>query len=361
MKIELRPIKVRDLFNRYKNDHEEGVVGYRGLLNIRPKYQREFIYKDKQRDAVMNTVRENLPLNVFYWVKNANGTYEMLDGQQRSISICEYINNKYAFNRQKFFNLEKEEQEQILDYELMVYFCEGDAREKLDWFKTINIAGEKLTPQELRNAIYAGTWLEDAKRYFSRTGCAAYEIGQKYLKGTPIRQDYLETAIKWAAGDTAVEDYMAGHQHNKEALPLWEHFQNVIDWVKSVFTNYRKEMKGIDFGALYSQYKNEVFDPAEIEKKVAELMIDDDVTNKRGIYTYIFTDDTKYLNIRAFDNRQKREVFEKQDGICANCHEKFAIEEMEADHITPWSEGGQTVIDNCQMLCKECNRRKGAK
>lgn len=176
MRIELNEIPVRELVAGYVNNQEDGVIGFGGRLNIRPKYQREFVYKDKQRDSVIETVRKDFPLNVMYWVKNSDGTYEVLDGQQRTISICEYVSGNFSLNFQYFHNLTDTEQEQILDYRLMVYFCEGTDREKLDWFKTINIAGEKLTDQELRNAVYTGTWLTDAKRYFSKTGCPAYGL-----------------------------------------------------------------------------------------------------------------------------------------------------------------------------------------
>ena len=208
MKIELKEITIREVSKEYFNDNEEGVVGFNGKLNIRPKYQREFVYKDKQRDAVIETVIKNFPLNVMYWVKNEDDTYEVLDGQQRTISICEYVTSSFSLNSMYFHNLTNVEKEQILDYKLMVYFCEGNDKEKLDWFKTINIAGEKLTNQELRNAIYTGTWLTEAKKYFSKTGCAAYNIGNDYMNGSAIRQDYLETAISWLSNDN-IEQYMA--------------------------------------------------------------------------------------------------------------------------------------------------------
>jgi uncharacterized protein with ParB-like and HNH nuclease domain len=242
MQIKLREISVREVTAGYINNQEDGVVGYGGLLNIRPKYQREFVYRDKQRDAVIETLMRDFPLNVLYWVKNEDDTYEVLDGQQRTISICEYVAGKFSLNYRSFYNLEEIEKEQILDYKLMVYFCEGNDREKLDWFKTINIAGEKLTDQELRNAIYTGTWLTEAKKYFSRTSCPAYGIGSDYLTGSPIRQDYLETAISWISDDH-IEQYMATHQHEPNAFELWSYYQNVITWTQSAFPNYRKEMK----------------------------------------------------------------------------------------------------------------------
>src|SRR3990167_4595081 len=234
MKIKLKEITIKEVANKYTNDNEEGVVGYGGKLNIRPKYQREFVYKDHQRDAVIETVRKNFPLNVMYWVENEDGTYEVMDGQQRTISICEYVAGKFSLNYQYFHNLESVEKEKILDYKLMVYFCEGNDKEKLDWFKTINIAGEKLTDQELRNAIYTGTWLTDAKRYFSKSGCPAHGIGSDYLSGVAIRQDYLETAISWLSNGN-IEQYMADNQHKPNANELWLYFQKVISWIEVVF------------------------------------------------------------------------------------------------------------------------------
>jgi len=360
MKIELKEITIREVSNGYANNDEEGVIGYGGDLNIRPKYQREFIYKDKKRDAVVQTIRKDFPLNVMYWVKNKDGTYEVLDGQQRTISICEYIAGKFSLDYQYFHNLEREEQDQILDYKLMIYFCEGDDKEKLDWFKTINIAGEKLSDQELRNAIYTGPWLTDAKRYFSKTNCPAYNIASDYLNGSSIRQNYLETAIDWISGGN-IEEYMAENQHKLNANGLWLYFQAVIGWVAAIFPNYRKEMRGVAFGALYNECKDNEYDAGILNGKIADLMKDEDVTKKSGVYPYVLTGDEKYLNIRAFNDNQKREAYERQGGICVKCGEHFELEEMEGDHITPWCEGGKTIAENCQMLCKHDNRIKSGK
>lgn len=360
MKIELKEITIREVANGYFNDNEEGVVGFGGQLNIRPKYQREFVYKDKQRDSVIETVQKIFPLNVMYWVKNEDGTYEVLDGQQRTISICEYVTGSFSLNSMYFHNLTDVEQNQILDYKLMVYFCEGNDKEKLDWFKTINIAGEKLTNQELRNAIYTGTWLTEAKKYFSKTGCPAYSIGSDFLTGSPIRQDYLETAISWLSNDN-IEQYMAENQHKPNANELWLYFNNLISWVRVVFPKYRREMKGVNYGILYNNFKDQEFDSAKLEEEITRLMQDEDVTKKSGIYEYVLTRNEKYLNIRAFTDKQKREAYERQNGICVKCNVEFEINEMEADHITPWHEGGRTNADNCQMLCKYDNRVKSGK
>lgn len=360
MEIELKQITIREVAEGYVNDDEEGVVGYKGKLNIRPKYQREFVYKDKQRDAVIETIRKNFPLNVMYWVKNEDGTYEVMDGQQRTISFCEYVAGDFALDYKYFHNLQNDEKEQILNYKLMIYFCEGTDKEKLDWFKTINIAGEKLTDQELRNAIYSGTWLTDAKRHFSKTNCPAYDMASDYMTGSPIRQDYLETAISWINNDK-IEEYMAVHQHDPNANELWLYFQAVINWVKATFPKYRREMKGISWGVLYNQFKSAKLDPKKLEEQITKLMQDEEVTKKSGIYPYILTGEEKYLNLRSFTDNQKREAYEKQNGICPKCMKHFEIEEMEADHITPWHEGGKTTAENCQMLCKHENRVKSGK
>ena len=394
MNIELHKITVRELTKGYADNNENGVRAYGGLLDVRPPYQREFVYGEKERDAVIDTLTNGFPLNVMYWaVRNvadcvpqsgqpicgdadsdradsicgdADGDrakYEIIDGQQRTISICQYVNGDFAFNFRYFHNLQPDEQEQILNYELQVYICSGSDSEKLKWFKTINIAGKELTEQELRNAVYAGSWVSDAKRYFSKNGAPAAKIGGYYLTGSAIRQDYLETAISWIS-DGNVEVYMSNHQHDPSAAQLWQFFQSVITWIETSFrpTKERKKiMKGVDWGMLYKQYKDQVFDLKAVDDEVKRLILDDDVTKKTGIYPYILTRKEKYLSIRAFTDAQKLSAYERQMGFCADCGQHFELSQMEADHITPWHLGGKTVAENCQMLCRDCNRRKSGK
>ena len=360
MNIELKEITIGELTDGYEDNEEAGVVGFGGKLDIRPPYQREFIYKDKQRDAVIDTVKKEFPLNVMYWAVRDDGNFEVIDGQQRTISISQFVEGDFAFENRYFHNLQADEQEQILNYKLTVYLCSGTDSEKLEWFKTINIAGEKLTDQELRNAVYSGSWVSDAKRFFSKNGCAAYGLGGDYLNGSPIRQDFLETAIKWIS-EESIETYMAKNQHEPNVNELWLYFQSVISWVKAVFPKYRREMKGIEWGFLYNEFKDEKYDSKNLETEIARLMQDEDVTKKKGIYQYLLTGKEKYLNIRAFSPNQKREAYERQKGICPVKKEHYPIEEMEADHITPWHLGGKTTAENCQMLSKEANREKGGK
>ncbi len=360
MRIQLKKITVEKLCDGFVDNAEQGVVAYGGNLDVRPPYQREFIYKDKERDAVIDSVRKDFPLNVMYWAVREDGNYEVIDGQQRTLSICQYVNGDYSINGLAFHNLKHNQQEQILRYRLMVYFCSGNDSEKLDWFKTINIAGKEHYEQELRNAVYAGSWTADAKRYFSKTGCAASGLASDYLQGSPIRQDYLETAIKWRS-EGKIVDYMSEHQHDKNATPLWQYFQRVIGWVKATFPDYRSEMKGVDWGTLYNKFKDKEFDTDKVEKRVAELMQDDDVERKSGIYPYVLDGNERHLNIRAFSDNMKREAYERQKGICVKCKAKFQLSEMEGDHIKPWHEGGKTIAANCQMLCKDDNRRKSGK
>lgn len=358
MKIELKEVPIRDLVEGYQDNEENGVVGYGGRLDIRPPYQREFIYKDKQREAVIDTVTQDFPLNVMYWAVLENGRYEVIDGQQRTISICQYLNGDFAFDMRYFHNLQADEQEQILGYKLMVYLCSGTDSERLKWFRTINIAGEKLTEQELRNAVYSGSWVSDAKRYFSKRSRPA--IGDDYMDGSANRQAYLETAISWISNRN-IETYMGNHQHDPTAIELWNYFQSVISWVKATFPRYRREMKGIEWGFLYNGFKNYKLDPVKLEQEVTQLMADEDVTSKKGIYSYVLNRQEKYLNIRGFSDREKREAYERQQGKCVKCGNQFEISQMEADHITPWHEGGKTNASNCQMLCREDNRRKSGR
>lgn len=378
MKIEKSEISIQEIVKYDKDTKEckgfidkgeEGVYGLDGSLNIRPIYQREYRYEDKPRNAVINSIINNFPLNILYWIKNKDGKYEVLDGQQRLVSIGHYVSNEFAVELpdigvRYFQSLTPQKQDQILNYKLDVYFCEGTDEERIQWFQIINTGALKLTNQEIRNSIYSGPWVTDARRYFSKTNCVAYRLANDYLLGTPIKQEYLETVINWISGRN-IEDYMSKHKNDENAEELWRYFQEVIEWTKSTFTVYRKEMKGVQWGFLYNDYKNNIYNPVKIENDVSRLMMDEDVSDKKGIYEYVLTNrtkkDEKLLNIRSFTDKDKTEAYENQKGICSHCKEHFDISDMEADHITPWSKGGKTVTENCQLLCLHCNRTKSAK
>lgn len=361
MKIEPHEITVRELIANYKDNGEEGVWGYGGKLNIRPPYQREFVYNDKQKKAVIESIMNGFPLNVMYWSVNDNGTYEIIDGQQRTMSICEYCHTNKSFGfkidgiERGFQNLSEERKNKILDYKLMIYFCKGTSDDKRDWFKIINTAGEQLTNQELLNAIFSGSWVTDAKRYFSKRNCMAAEIAKDYVTGRVDRQEYLETAIKWISKGR-IEEYMKDHQKDPNANELQLYFKSVIHWVEATFTVYRKEMKGVNWGALYDKYKDKQYDTDELEREISTLMQDEDATNKKGIYSYVLTRDERFLNIRIFSDKIKREVYERQGGKCFYCGKPFDFSEMEGDHKIPWSKGGKTIADNCKMACRTCNK-----
>ena len=339
MKIVLKDITVRDLSAGYSDTTENGVKGFGGKLDIRPPFQREFVYKDQQRDAVIDTASKGFPLNVMYWSVRDDGDFEIIDGQQRTISLCQYVHGEFSVRigtfkeKRAFHNLQDDEQERLLDYPLTVYLCSGTDTEKLEWFKTINIAGEQLTEQELRNAVYHGPWVTDAKRWFSKPNCPAQAIGTKYLNGSAIRQDFLETAIRWRAVEGDIEQFMSDHQKQESAKELWDYFEKVIEWAKACFPKYRKQMKGVPWGPLYNEHGPAVLDAEKAEEEVKRLLMDDDVTNKSGIYSFVF------------DGKERHK-------------DSYTIAEMEADHITPWHAGGKTNAANCQMLCKEDNRRK---
>ena len=372
MQIELKSIPIRDLIEGYSNDPDTGVRAYGGKLDVRPPYQREFRYDEKQKRAVIETIMKGFPLNIMYWSDSGDGTYEMIDGQQRTLSICEFYTHDFNIVDKDrgvlFFNtLTDEEKKAFLDYELTIYFCSGTDKEKLDWFRVINIAGEKLLDQELRNAVYSGPFVTDARRYFSKRGCAAYQIGSDYMSGVSEEQAYLETILKWAARKDNIQDekpidkYMALHQFEPNANKLWAYYIRIITWVRTTFPVYRREMKGLDWGAMYDEFGEKIYDTNALEKQIHDLMEDDEIQKKPGIYRYVLSGDLRDLSFRAFDKKQRREAYERQKGICVHCGQHFTLEEMEADHITPWIEGGTTVAENCQMLCKTCNRTKGIK
>ena len=378
MKIKETKIKVSSLCEGYRDDGDGGVYGYDDgthKLIIRPEYQREFIYNDKQRAAVVETVINNFPLNVMYWSKVSDNEYEVLDGQQRTISLGQYLNGDFSVkvdgNDKYYHNLTNAEKEQILNYELTIYICDGDDKEKLDWFKIINIAGEVLTNQELLNATYHGPWLSDAKKYFSKRNCVAGQVADGFIKGNPIRQEYLEKVLSWIADRDGLDDgrqYMAIHQHDVDANDLWVYFQEVIAWAKRMFPGVNQKLTECqDWGILYNKYKNNAYNTNELKETIDRLVLDEDVTKQQGIIPYVLSERTKHdekiLSIRAFPEAMKRRVYEKQGHKCPFCvrngvEKEYAFEEMQGDHIVPWSKGGKTVEDNLQMLCSKCNNDK---
>lgn len=366
MNIDPIEITLKELVKNYSDQGEDGVTAYDGKLDVRPPYQREFIYKDKQRNAVIDTVNEKYPLNVMYWSEREDGTFEIIDGQQRTISICQYVNGDFAHNFRYFHNLDPTEQEKFLNYKLNIYVCKGTPEEKLKWFETINIAGEKLTEQELRNAVYPGEFLSDAKRYFSKRNSSAYLLAKDLVNGTPERQELLETALKWICNKEGLKDiryYMAQHQHDPNATLLWNYFQTVINWVKNTFNVPKRKsiLKGLDWGKWYEENKDKVINKEDLDNRINTLIKDSEVTNKKGIVPYIFTNDERYLGLRTFGEDIKEEVYAEQDGICPVCGEHYDYDAMECDHIIPWSKGGRTVKENAQMLCMMCNRKKSNK
>lgn len=363
--ITLHDVTIRELVDGYRDEGDDGVFGYGGRLDIRPPYQREFVYDEKKRLAVIDSVVNELPLNVMYWVVRDDGGYEVMDGQQRTISIGQFVNGEFSYGMRYFHNFEPEERERFLDYRLKVYFCSGTDEEKLRWFERINIAGEDLSKQEIRNAVYHGPWVTDAKRWFSKRNAPARKIAQNYVSAKFERQGCLETAIQWFVSeksDEAVRTFMAEHQHDPDAFELWNYFQGVIGWIESKFrhTSDRvKILKGLDWGALYAKCGTAKLDRDWIESETRRLLIDDEVTSKRGIVPYLLTGEERHLSLRAFTDAQALTMYERQGGICPLCGRKFELAEMHADHVTPWCRGGRTTLENGQMLCHDCNWTKG--
>ena len=389
----LDTLTIRQLIDRYCDNGDNGVVALGGKLNVRPAFQREFVYSPKDRDMVMKSVYNNLPLNVMYWAKNPDGTFEIIDGQQRTISICQFITNDDGYGNpiainfdgrrtQTFANLSPEKQQEILDdYKLQVYVCDGTEDEKLEWFHTINIAGKVMEEQELLNADYTGTWLTSAKAFFSKKNnnqalnYRYYDNNQKHNlialnSEAANRQALLHLVLGWIIETDKdqypeIKHYMSKHRNDQNADELINYYKSVIDWVHDMFGEiYYNEMRGLPWGLIYNKYRDNIYGHSEIQQTVARLMADDEVQNKKGIFDYVFDNNKKHLNLRQFDSNIKRTVYQKQRGICPYCanteneSKMWGFDEMEGDHIVPWAKGGKTVPENCQMLCKHHNRIK---
>lgn len=387
MKTKLRTdITIEDICKGFVYNELEGkgLYGLNGKLVIQPEYQRNYIYADGKRDvAVIESTLKGYPLGLIYFTKVGENKFEVLDGQQRITSIGRFITEKFAIKdenwmEQYFTGLSTDKQEKILKTPLLIYECEGTETEIKEWFKTINISGVPLNMQELRNAIYSGEFVTLAKEEFSNSQNSQNQKRGAYIKGVVNRQDYLETALSWVSKGE-IDNYMSKHRHDDNILELKTYFNSVIDWASSIFLNVENEMCGLEWGRLYETYHNNSYDIEKVTKQVKELYSDSYIKNRKGIFEYILggCQDTKLLEVRIFDDATKKSVYATQTkqaeekGIsncpyCAIGHDNnknkiWKITEMDADHVTAWSKGGATNINNCQMLCKSHNRAKGNK
>lgn len=367
----------------FDRNEDKGLFGLDGQLIIQPEYQRNYIYGDGKRDvAVVESLLKGYPLGLIYFVKNADGMYEVLDGQQRITSFARYVNKSRPFaveigGKPRYFDsLDADQQKLIVDAPLTIYVCEGEPSEIQEWFETINIVGVPLVKQELRNAAYHGPFVTKAREVFSNTGNSNMKRWQTYVLGDPKRQAILETALEWVS-DGNIDDYMAQHRYDADIDELKNHFDTVIDWVDSVFEYTGSEMRGREWGRLYREYHKNAYSKDTVAKRVNALLDDSQVTDKKGIFEYVLGGerDSCLLNIRVFDKKTIKAVYRKQTveaeaqgtsncplcaiGHDANAKRIYKESEMDADHVTAWSKGGATDEANCQMLCKTHNRAKG--
>lgn len=359
----------------------KGLYGLSGKLTIQPEYQRNYIYADGIRDvAVIESILKGYPLGILYFVKTGEDTFEVLDGQQRITSFGRYVIGKFAVKvdgmENYFSGLNEDLQQKILNTKLLIYECEGTETEIKEWFKTINIAGIPLNEQELLNAIYSGKFVTEAKREFSNSQNSNVQKWKAYVKGDVKRQDFLSCALDWVSKGKK-EKYMSEHRNSDNINELKTYFTTVIDWISGVFKSVEKEMCGLKWGELYEKYGKHPYNPDEVDKKLKELYADGSVKKRSGIFEYILGGcvDTKLLEIRVFEDRDKRIVYENQTKLAnenqlSNCPlcaisdnvnktRIWKLSEMDADHVTAWSKGGSTDITNCQMLCITHNRAKG--
>lgn len=376
-------ITIKELCNAFVYNELEGkgLFGLSGKLTIQPEYQRNYIYADGKKDvAVIESILKGYPLGLIYFNQTDEDRYEVLDGQQRITSIGRFLTKKFAIMEDGkplyFDSLPIEQQEKILNTKMLIYICNGTEKEIKEWFKTINIAGIPLNEQELLNAVFSGEFVTLAKAEFSNSQNAQIQKWSAYINGSALRQDFLAKALEWVSKGN-VSDYMSQHRHDSNINELRTYFNTVIDWISTVFIDVEKEMRGLEWGRLYETYKNTAYNPQNVSEKVKELYADPYVKNRKGIFEYILGNsvETKLLDVRVFDEATKKSIYRQQTEkakkenisncpLCAisnnaNKNKIWAIKEMEADHVTAWSKGGSTSLNNCEMLCMTHNRSKG--
>jgi hypothetical protein len=379
-------ITIREIIEGFEYNELEGkgLFGLSGKLTIQPEYQRNYIYADGKKDvAVIDSILKGYPIGVLYFNKVNNDKYEVLDGQQRITSIGRFIEGKFAVkdandHEQYYSGMSEEQRKLILDKELLIYICEGEEQEMMKWFETINIAGVPLKLQEIRNAVYHGPFVTKAKQVFSNSQDANVQKWSAYVAGDVKRQDFLETALSWVSGGR-IDAYMSKHRNDDNVIELKDHFDKVVDWVSSIFTEVHSEMRGLEWDRMYKKYGDKSYGTEVVAKQVKDLYTSYEVRRKKGIFEYILggMKDTTLLEIRIFEPSTIKTAYALQTSlakakgisncpVCAtgnnsNKDRIYKLSEMDADHVSAWSKGGATSAENCEMLCKTHNRAKGNK
>lgn len=387
MKTSLKQYTVDEVLQGFVYNELEGrgLFGLGGRLTIQPEYQRHYIYGDGKRDAaVIESLLKGYPLGLIYFNASGESRLEVLDGQQRITSIGRFLTGKFAIKvsgrEQTFSSLSADDQTLLRSSTLLVYECEGSESEIKEWFQTINIAGIPLNRQELLNAIYSGPFVTAAKTEYSNSNNANMQKWSAYVKGDPKRQEVLAVALEWIAASQgqSIDSYLARRRHDPSIREMKARFTSVIDWVGSIFIRPPdKEMRGLEWSRLYETHHNTAYDAAVIDEAVEELRRDPYVKNGKGIYEFLLGGrvDTTLLDIRLFDETTKRTTYERQtkkakvDGVsnCALCAvggnansaRLYLQREMDADHVSAWSKGGSSTLENCELLCITHNRAKG--
>ncbi len=371
----------------YSELEGKGLFGWSGKLTIQPEYQRNYLYAEaKREESVIDSVIKGYPLGLIYFNK-VGERYEVLDGQQRITSLGRFLTEKFPlFDKNGtphyYKKMPADLKKKIDETTLTIYVCEGEETEIKDWFRTINISGIDLKPQEISNAVFSGPFVTAAKEEFSNSQNANIQKWSSYISGTVNRQDYLRVALEWVCKSKKTEDveqYMSMHRYDTGITELKAYFNSVIDWISNTFIDVESEMKGLEWGRLYETYHNTPYNPQEIHEILQKLYEDFYVKNKRNVFEYILggCQDVKLLEVRIFDEVTKKTVYKTQTNkaqtsgvsncpLCAlgsdnNKTRIYKQSEMDADHVTAWSNGGATDISNCTMLCKTHNRAKGNK
>lgn len=441
-----RNLTFGELAKGYIDDSSKGggVTAWNGKLNLSPKYQRSFVRDGNGKEAkrwrtrLINSIVNGLPIGEIYFAtcedneKVFQESFEQLDGKQRMMTVLGYINGYFCLDYESERGIQKnvyfeklkksfpEIAQKILDYEPVIYVCCGDRESKKEWFDTINQPNSPLTDQEIRNAIYNGTFIDDIKMHFAKTKATAvstfenneflFNEESKYLFSKyfgnidPVRQDVVEGVLNWVSyrdygneyeteGDRICA-YMECHMNEKDASDAISFYKDVIDWVNDIFFHGIKitrigHMPNIQWGRLYVDYKDLTKNSTEKEKKYISNLCQNLVNilcksggkciHKEGTKLYnvyewalvrvvingkvgeIDEEDEKmmllYMSPRLFTQKDKVEMYYKQHGYDPIDGKKYELKEMESHHIIPWYLGGPTVEENHVLLSKENHKQ----
>ena len=382
-----------------------------GSIITNPDYQRDYIYDDSKASKLIESLLIGIPIPAIYLCEEPDSRYTVIDGQQRVTSLVRFLKNEFSLknltevtqiNRKFFKDLDKSLQRKLTSSSLNAICLKKESSYlKFEIFARLNQGAVSLNQQEMRNCVYHGSFNDMLEEIANDNG-----LLPSVFHGDNNRKTYQERILRFFALRQFTEykssisktmnEYMKAHRDDDEnqIANAKKLFTGTIDIVKQVLgerafaaverdsNNPLNKFSGSVYDSIIIPFsffpKNNLIREADKIRTAIDEVKETDEQYREDTYTAtgsrhrVVGRIMKIYNLladimggygndegsRCFSNAVKEKLYSK-GYICDYCgNEILDINDSEVDHITPFSQGGDTVLSNAQLLHRHCNRAK---